>query len=183
MATPIDKLNFSWKRVRDLIGRPYREGAVQELFWDVGLDPDALWREVRVGIYSMPPHDQEPSPVAEIDLIPSYHVRFRFKRARLVKGATAVSAEEFVMAAVTFFLEDDEGKAFQSILELPYGLSTSSTLSDCIARVGSEPTELVVDERDGYAEWTDRNPRFHVLFNEPGKRLARINVYLAPVDE
>jgi hypothetical protein len=183
MPSRADPQHFSWRRVRDLIGRPYRTGPVQELFWDAGLDPDALWREVRVGIYSMPPHDRQPSPVTEIDLIPSYHIRFRFKRAQLVRGATAITDDEFVLAAVTYFLERNDGRPLPQTPELPYGLTATSTLSDCIARVGSTPTELVTDEEDGYAEWTDRNPRFHVLFKEPGKRLARINIYLAPADD
>jgi hypothetical protein len=182
MAISFDQQHFSWNRVRPLIGRPYRDLAVQERFTDVGLDPDALWREVRVGIYSMSPYDQQPSPIAEIDLIPSYHVRFRFKHAELVKGALTEIPAAFVMAAVTYFLESLKPEE-RFTGGLPFGILATDTLEAIIERVGDPPTTRELDEEDGYVVWEDRNPRLHVLYSTREKRPLRVNVFLAPTEE
>jgi hypothetical protein len=171
--------SFSWSRVRDLFGLPYHDSRVQELFTEAGLRPDASWRELRVGIYSMPPHDQQPSPIAEIDLIPSFQIRFRFKHASLVVGAKAESPTTFVLAAVTYFLESEKPEGRFSA-GLPFGILVSDTLESIIERVGAPPTHRQLGEDDGYVIWEDRNPVFHVLFSIREKRPLRVNVFLAP---
>ena len=171
--------NFSWDRVRGLFGLPYRDSRVQGLFSDVGSDPDALWREVRVGIYSMPPYDQQPCPIAEIDLIPSYHVRFRFKHAELVVGAKTGFPRAFVLAAVTYFLESQKlEERFSG--GLPFGILATDNLEAIIGRVGAAPTTRELGEEDGYVLWEDRNPQVHVLFSTRENRPLRVNVFLAP---
>jgi hypothetical protein len=179
----LDQQNFSWKRVRDLFGVPYRDPRIQELFSRVNLNPDELWREVRVGIYSMPPHDQQPSPVAEIDLIPSYRVRLRFRHAALVKGAAAASPTTFVFSGITYFLEYEDG--LEPFLGgLPHGIRPTDDLDAIVEHVGSPPTgrHFKQGEDDGYVIWEDRNPILHVLFSTKEKRPLRVNVYLAPSD-
>ena len=170
---------FSWDRVRGLLGLPYRDLRIREVFADAKLDPDAIWRELRVGIYSMPPRDREPSPLAEIDLIPIHHVRFRFKHAGLVVGAKTEVPTVFVLAAVTYFLESQkpEGRFSGS---LPLGILATDEPESIIERVGAPPTHLEAGTEDGYMVWEDRNPRLHVLFSTPEKRPLRVNVFLAP---
>ena len=177
----ISQQNFSWNRVRELFGVPYRDPRIQELFSQVKLNPDALWREVRVGIYSMPPHDQQPSPIAEIDLIPSYCMRLRFKHANLVAGARTEFPTRFVLAAVTYFLESEKPEErFSS--GLPYDILATDDLDSIFKRVGSPPTGQHWEEgkEDGYIIWEDRNPLLHILFSIREKRALRVNVFLAP---
>lgn len=173
--------SFSWNRARDLFGLPYRDSRIQELFSDVRLNPDELWREVRVGIYSMPPHDRQPSPIAEIDLIPSYSVRFRFKHAELVAGAKTEFSKTFVMAAVSYFLESQKPEE-RFVAALPFGILANDNAESIAERVGVPPTRLALGEEDGYMIWEDRNPVLHVLFSVREKRPLRINVFLDQKD-
>ena len=177
----IEQKNFNWERIRSLLGIPYHDPSVQQLFSQLGLSPDVLWREVRVGIYSMPPFDQQPSPIAEIDLIPIYCVRIRFKHANLVVGANTNSPTTFVLAAVTYFLESkDVETRFRG--ELPYGILSTDKLESVVKRVGCSPTVRIWEkgEETGYVAWEDRNPILHVLFNIRENRILRVNVFLAP---
>ena len=174
--------SFSWNRIRDLFGLPYGDPRIQEVFSDVELNADELWREVRVGIYSMPPYDRQPSPVAEIDLIPSYHVRFRFRHAKLVEGAKTESATTFVMAAVTYFLES-EIPIKRFVAALPFGILATDNLEVIAERVGAPPTHQELGEEDGYVIWKDRNPFLHVLFSTREKRPLRVNAFLAQKDD
>jgi hypothetical protein len=171
--------SFYWSRIRDLFGLPYRDPRIQELFTEVGLSPDASWRELHVGIYAMPPYDNQPSPIAEIDLIPSFRIRFRFKHASLVAGATTESPTTFVFAAVTYFLEsENEEERFSG--ELPFGIRQSDDLESIEKRVSVPPTRRKLGEEDGYVEWDDRNPVLHVLYSTREKRPLRVNVFLGP---
>ena len=171
---------LSWDRIAELLGIPYSNPRIQELFSQVKLHPDELWREVRVGIYSMPPYDQQPSPIAEIDLIPSYGVRLRFKHASLVAGAQTVSPTTFVFSAVTYFLESSKPEErFHG--RLPWDILATDDPDSIIERVGSPPTHRDWDEGEetGYLLWEDRNPVLHVLCSIPEKRPLRVNVFLA----
>lgn len=178
MSMTMGQQSFSWPRVRDLFGVPYHDSHIQELFSDVNLTPDSLWREVRVGIYSMSPYDRRPSPITEIDLIPSYHVRIRFKQAQLLVDAKTESPTTFVLAAVTYFLENETPEE-RFVAELPFGILGTDDLDKIAERVGSPATDRVLDENDGYVQWKDRNPVLHVLFSVREKRPLRINVFLA----
>jgi len=182
MSATKDQQNFSWSRVRELFGLPYRDSRVQDLFADLRLDPDALWRELRVGIYSMPPYDQQPSPIAEIDLIPSYHVRLRFKHARLLVSAKTESPKVFVMAAVTYFLESQKPKD-RFAGDLPFGIGAADSLEKIAQRAGAPPTTQDLGDEDGYVLWEDRDPRLHVLFSTRENRPLRVNVFLAEKEE
>jgi hypothetical protein len=171
--------SFYWSRIRDLFGLPYRDPRIQELFTEVGLSPDASWRELHIGIYAMPPYDKQPSPIAEIDLIPSFRIRFRFKHASLVAGARTESQTTFVFAAVTYFLEsENEKERFSG--ELPFGIRQSDDLESIEKRVSAPPTRRELGEVDGYVEWEDRNPVLHVLYSTREKRPLRVNVFLGP---
>jgi hypothetical protein len=174
--------SFYWSRIRDLFGLPYWDPRIQELFTEVGLVPDTLWRELHVGIYAMPPHDQQPSPIAEIDLIPSFRIRFRFKHASLVAGAKTAASTTFVFAAVTYFLESENPEERFSG-ELPFGILPSDDLEAIVQRVGTPPTRRELGDEDGYVVWEDRNPVLHVLFSTREKRPLRVNVFLAPKTE
>ncbi len=181
MITAPEHAKFSWDRVRGLFGLPFRDPRVQALFLEAGVDPERLWREVRVGIYAMPPHDKEPCPTAEVDLVPSFRVRIRFKHASLVSATGPVSSTTFVLAAVTYFLEStEELKPFRGLL--PFGILATDNLERIAGRVGSPPTSNVFTEGEelGYAIWEDRDPRLHVLYNAKEDHLVRVNVFLAP---
>lgn len=173
--------NFGWRRVGGLIGIPSNDPRIRELLSNVGLDPHSLWRELRVGIYTMPPYDAQPSPLAEIDLIPTYHLRLRFKHARLVEGARGVSPDEFVFSAVTYFFESSVPEE-RFAGDLPYNIQAADDPAQVIARVGVPPS--IQDWNDGnetgYLQWADRNPNLHLLFNIPERRILRVNVFLAP---
>jgi hypothetical protein len=170
--------NFSWDRVGNLIGLPYHDPLVQKLFSDAKLDPESLWREVRVGIYSMPPHDQQPSPIAEIDLVASHQIRFRFKHASLVVGAKAKSPTAFVMASVTYFLDSPKPKE-RFAAGLPFGILSTDNLEAIIKHVGRPPTEQEIDEKDGYVAWKEQSPVIHVLYSVKEKRPLRTNIFLS----
>jgi len=178
MSVTMGQQSFSWNRVRELFGVPYHDSRVQQLFSDVELNPDALLREVRVGIYSMAPYDRQPSPVAEIDLIPSFHVRFRFKHAELVTEAKTEPSKTFVMAAVTYFLEGEISEE-RFAAPLPFGILGTDSVDALIDRVGSPPTARILGEKEGYVIWKDRNPLLHVLFSPQENRPLRVNVFLA----
>jgi len=179
---PYDHRNFSWDQVSGLFGVPYRDPRVQQLFTRVGLDPDALLGEVRVGIYSMPPHDKQPSPTTEIDLSPSFRVRMRFKHARLILGAQqGVAPDESVVAAITYLLESKvPGERFEGAL--PYGIAATDDPAAIERRAGAAPTEREWDPQSdsGYSAWKERNPILHVLLSVPERRPLRVNVFLAP---
>jgi hypothetical protein len=174
---------FSWDRIAELLGIPARDPRIQDLFDQAGLNPDELWREVRVGIYSMPPHDQQPSPIAEIDLSPSYGVRLRFKHASLVAGAKTASPTTFVFSAVTYFLESRKPEErFRG--QLPWSILATDDPDVVVERVGSPPTHRDWEEGEetGYLIWEDRNPVLHVLFSIPKERPLRVNVFLPAKD-
>lgn len=170
---------FSWDRVRCLFGLDYHDKAIQSLLFSANINPNALWREMRVGIYSMPPYDQQPSPIAEIDLIPSYHVRLRFKHARLVSGARTSNPMTFVFASLTYSLESEHVKD-RFLATLPYGIVSTDSLDTICERVGSKPTSQELGDKDGYVAWEDINPVLHILFSTCEQRSLRINVYLPP---
>jgi hypothetical protein len=188
---------FDWNRVHALFGLPFRDPSVQNLFLRAGLFPDKLVREHRLGIYSMPPHDKAPCPVAEIDLSPSFRVRIRFKHPSLVKMPTALASppgrtishplvdqgpDTFVLSGITYFLEgNDEVEPFSA--PLPYGIQSGDDLRAVEARVSAPPTKAVFEPGDesGYAIWEDRVPVLHVLFSMGEKEVPwKVNVFLPP---
>ena len=171
---------FSWTRVRELLGLPYHDPRVQDLFARAGVNPDSLLRDVRVGIYSMPPHDQQPCPVTEIDLTAMFRVRMRFRHARLVKGASATAAPtDFVFSGITYFLEYDPPlEPFRG--SLPWGIGPTENVNEIVERVGRPPNTLHETPGDefGFVLWDDKNPVLHVLFLNHDKRVVRINAFL-----
>jgi hypothetical protein len=172
---------FSWKNTEPLLGLPRSDPRIGDLFAQTGLPMDELWRDLRVGIDSMPPHDQEPASVAEIDLTPSYHVRLRFRHARLVQGARTAEPQTFVLAAMTYFLDPSQaGGGYQG--DLPAGIEGGDSPSRIIERIGRPPSEQSLDPstNHGFMVWEDRNPVLHVLLGMPQQQLLRVNVFLAP---
>jgi hypothetical protein len=176
---------FSFPRFAELFGVPYRDPRVQDIFLRAGLLPDNVLRELRTGIYSMPPHDRAPCPVTEIDLSPSYRLRVRFKEAHLVARPTdlpAVPPNTPVFSGLMYLLEaGDDVEPFFG--ELPFGIQPSDDLKGVVARVGAPPTQEVFrpSEESGYALWEDRSPRLHVLFSIPAPQAPlRVNVFLPP---
>lgn len=172
---------FSWKIVEPLLGLPRSDPRIVHLFARAGLPPmDELWTELRVGIDSMPPHDQKPASAAEIDLTPSYHVRLRFRHAQTVQGASVSEPDTFVLTGVTYFLDAAEtGEGYRG--DLPAGIEDGDTVPRIIERVGRSASEQRLDPERSYGSlvWEDRNPVLHVLLGMPLQKLLRVNVFLA----
>ena len=173
--------DFSWRRIQELIGAPATDSRVRALFANVGSKLEELWIDDRVGIYSMPPRDQQPCPQKEIDLSPSYRVSLGFRHAGLVLGAAAVPPTTFVFNAVTYHLEHEDGMV-PFAAALPAGIRPTDDVDAIIKKVGRQPPtfELEPGDDSGYMMWDDQNPIVHVLFRERDKRPLRVNVFLAP---
>jgi hypothetical protein len=172
---------FAWKNLEPLLGRPRSDSGLANLFAQAGLSMDELWRELRIGIESMPPHDQQPASAAEIDLTPSHHVRLRFRHACTVKGAMADGTHEFVLASVTYFLDPaNAGNGYTG--DLPAGLEAGDSPARIVERTGRPPSGQRLDpsRNHGFMVWEDRNPVLHVLLSMPQQQLQRVNVFLAP---
>ncbi len=170
---------FSWNRVCGLLGIPYRYPQVQELFGCAKVVPDKHWREVRVGIYSMPPRDQEPCPIAEVDLCSTFRTRFRFKHADLL-GIDSFPPSTFVMSSVTYFIDHEDGlEPFSG--RLPFGIKLDDRLDSVLKRIGKPPSNHVFENEKtfGYVSWENQSPVLHILFNTIEQRPIRISVFLS----
>ena len=176
-ATP-----FSWLNVGPLLGLPFADSRVRDLFAQAGVDPATAARDFFIGV-DAPDADHPPAHATEIDLRPGFHVRLRLRPAGAVRGAAADRPEVLVLSSCTWELEAGaSGPGYRG--SLPAGILGTDDAAAATQRVGRAPTERRLDpnRKFGSITWEDAIPVLHLVFRMPAQQLLRVDAFLPLAD-